>query len=280
MKFLIAIILSFSIHAELFDHQSQTIITLDQLEQIVPRRAHIVLGEYHDDPVIQKGQQKIIEAFMNKRQTPFSLSWEFLDFPDQAKVDHNLISFKNKSVDGKEFMLNFYPNGQYVNYLQPISSLIDYDGRLVAINAPRVWKRMITKDGLANLNTQYLPPNMEMGTANYEERFYMALGGGGHAPSEALIRYYEAQCYTDSTMAWQAEQNSEALNFIMVGSFHSDYGDGMVEQLKKVTDRDVINIKIINKAIFTEDQILTMKGDHPKYGKIADYLFIVEKESE
>lgn len=275
--FLILIALfSFSLKAQLFDMKAQAEISFEEFEMLVPKAAHIIMGEYHDDLVIQVGQKTIIESVVSKRTTDFTLSWEFLNFPDQSTIDQSLLSLKNKSLSDADFMKVFYPGGQYQNYLAPISTLKTYEGNLIGINAPRTWKRLITKDGLANLDPKYLPPNMELGTPNYEERFYAALGGGGHAPNETLVRYYEAQCYTDSVMAWQSEQNSSDLNFVMVGSFHSDYGDGMVEQLKKITNREVITIKVVNKNNYTEDQLTTLKSEHPKYGLIADYLYIAQ----
>lgn len=273
---IISIIFTINAAATIFDTFTQTEISFEELELRIPNAAHIVMGEYHDDLIIQVGQKEIIENIVSRRNTEFSLSWEFLDYPEQKMIDQNVMSLKNKSVSEVDFMKAFYPNGQYTNYLAPISTISKFEGNLLGINAPRVWKRMITKDGLENLDPQYLPPNMELGTANYEERFYAALGGTGHAPSAALVRYYEAQCYTDSVMAYQAETNARDLNFIMVGSFHSDYGDGMVEQLKKITSREVINIKVVNKNSFSKEKIEAIKKAHPKYGLIADYIYFAE----
>ena len=247
ISILFLLVFSFCSTAMIFDTNTQSEISFEELELRIPNTAHIVMGEFHDDLIIQIGQKDIIENILSIRNIEFSLSWEFLDYPEQSMIEQNVMSFKNKSVSDIDFMKVFYPNGQYTNYLAPISTITRFEGSLIGINAPRVWKRMITKDGLENLDPKYLPPNMELGTANYEERFYAALGGSGHSPSSALVRYYEAQCYTDSVMAYQTEMNSKDLNFIMVGSFHSDYGDGMVEQLKKITNREVINIKVVNK---------------------------------
>ena len=276
--FSLIISIIFSIHAAatIFDTNTQTEISFEELELRIPNAAHIVMGEYHDDLIIQLGQKEIIENIVSPRKSEFSLSWEFLDYPEQKMINENVMSLKNKSVSDVDFMKVFYPNGQYTNYLAPISTITKFEGSLLGINAPRVWKRMITKDGLENLDVQFLPPNMELGTPNYEERFYAALGGTGHAPSATLIRYYEAQCYTDSVMAYQSETNSKELNFIMVGSFHSDYGDGLVEQLKKITSREVVNIKVVNKNNYSKEQLEGLKKAHPKYGLIADYIYFAE----
>ena len=79
----------------------------------------------------------------------------------------------------------------------------------------------------------------------YFARFSEAMGGmGGHGPGAGaadtaaaraqLVRVYEAQCAKDETMAESIAANrGGGLVFHVNGAFHSDYGQGTAERVRR-----------------------------------------------
>ena len=101
---------------------------------------------------------------------------------------------------------------------------------------------------------------------------------GGHVNDEQLKAYYTAQCYTDSVMAFYLKSYAVApLNFLVVGSFHSDYDHGLPTYLRKVTNQKVHTIRILDfKGLNQTERGELLKAD-PKFGDKASLYLIMNK---
>jgi uncharacterized iron-regulated protein len=275
----------FSINAvdKVYDLKSQKFLPQSEWLEALPETGQIVLGEYHYNGEIQQAQGRIIDLVVQskKKEGRFSVAWEFLNYPDQEKIQESFLSFSQNEISGKDFIHQFFKPGpdeeesSSVVYLPFIEATKRHGGQFVGVNAPRSWKSVITKTGLSSLDPSLVPPIMELGSRFYFERFEEAMGG--HVSSEKLFRYYEAQCYTDSVMAWAMDEYMlHDLRFLVVGAFHSDYLDGVSLQLAKHSSLSTTTIKIVDATELSANELLELLQAHAQYGDIADYLYIVQ----
>lgn len=269
-----------SLNVKIYDTKSQKFISSLDLFIAVPRQGQLILGEEHYQEAIQKAEKDIIGGVLlaQFREINFSTCWEFLNYPNQKIITSTFLQFQKQliSISGlfEKLFIGLKPEVHH-SYRHLFDVTRSFKGKVIGINAPRKWKRVITKNGLASLDKKLIPANMELGGAFYKERFMKAIGN--HASPEKASYYFEAQSYTDSVMANSIQsvpQNN--LKFVVVGSFHSDYNDGLVAQLKKYNSGPTTTIKIINTTNFSEKEKENWLNPHPKYGVIADYIYMLD----
>lgn len=269
-------------HAKLQIHDLRTgeVISEEMLLDSLLERGTVVLGEYHYTPSLQKSQGQLIEKLVKARKAErnFSVGWEFLDYPEQAQIDTHLEEWKKGNIDNKTFLMKIFKTESSAKrhevYLPILESVRQLDGQLVATNAPREWKRKVTASGLGSLERQQMPERCEPGSELYLERFKVIMQD--HVPTEALMRYFEAQYYTDCVIAQSlATVSQHDLRFLVVGSFHSDYNDAVVLRLNQDWKEDVTSIKMVDGSNLSEEQLTKLIVPHEEYGRIADFLYII-----
>lgn len=253
----------------------------DQVLNAVPEEATIVMGEEHYNELVQMAEglvvAKVVEA--KNAKGAFTAAWEFLDYPVQDLITEAMNEWK-LSGDDQAFMMKVFENQSRAQshqvYMPFLKTVKDLGGELLATNAPRDWKKIITTTGLSTLDPSLIPPNMEMGSDGYFERFKLVMQD--HVPADKLQNYFEAQCYTDSVMSYQImSQSSFGLRFMVVGSFHSDYFDGLVENYKKQTNMPVITFKLVDGTELTATEIDELIKPDAQFGALADYILLLTK---
>lgn len=273
--------LSFASGVKIYDTQTQQFITSQELFKAIPEKGQLVLGEEHYQELIQKAEGDIIRGVLQakKLQNNFSTCWEFLNYPDQKVLNSHFLSFKKGLLSISDLFSKLFVSTKpqvHHPYRHLFNVTREFGGEFIAINAPRSWKRIITKSGLVSLDSNLIPENMELGGQFYKDRFVQAMGG--HVSEEKIPYYFEAQSYTDSVMTSvvQTEPNQD-LKFVIVGSFHSDFNDGLVAQLTKYNSAPTTTIKIINTKALSKKEIEGLLSPHPEYGFIADYIYMLSK---
>ncbi len=246
----------------------------------LPSQMHLVLGEYHYSETIQKAQSEMIKnvVSINDKAGKFTVGWEFLDYTNQEKIKNAFLEYKNDELSDDNFLRALFgensnpaDNATYLHIMKETKNL---NGDFIGLNLPRSLKKLITTNGLEALDPQYVPANFELGGANYYERFAETMGG--HVTEAQMKNYYAAQCITDSVMAEQLQKESlYDLTFTIVGSFHTDYNDGYVAQLKRTADLPIVTVKFIDTTELTQEEIDSFKIDDPLYGPIADFIFFL-----
>jgi uncharacterized iron-regulated protein len=261
---------------QIFDFNTRTYESLESLSQRLPSRAQYLLGEFHYNKKIQQAQADFISQMVQTHQSAkaFDVNWEFLNYKDHAKIQENFRLYSLNQITVAQF-LNTFNQGRGIAY-QPILEVIkEFDGNLYGVNATRLIKKQIIKGGLGSISSNDIPPNMDMGSDLYFQLFKKAMGG--HVNEEELKAYYLAQCYTDSVMSYHmTEFSTNPLSFLVVGSFHSDYGLGTAMALKKLGRHKVINLKFVDKAALSTDDLLQLLSPSRKLGKVADYLVLLD----
>lgn len=265
---------------EIHDLKTKQVITEEKLLSELNDKSQIVLGEYHYIDPVQKAEGDLIEKIVKakKAERNFTVAWEFLDYPEHERLSLEIEEWKKGTINDSEFLVRVFKTENAAKkhevYLPFFRALRDLDGQLVATNAPREWKKIITTKGIGALDPKLIPPQCGVGSDHYLERFKVTMQD--HVPADALIRYFEAQHYTDCVIAQSIETLSQHdLRFLIVGSFHSDYNDASVMKLKKVSGEDVVSIKIIDAEQLTHEELEEMKVPHARFGRIADFLYVI-----
>lgn len=242
----------------------------------------LVFGEYHYDKVVLKTHARLIWELVNREQlnNNFTVGWEFLEYDHQKQIDNAFSDWKSSKISDTQYLQKLFPNAKdpLINlpYLDFMSAAAKLGGQLVATNATRKVKKQLMDHGPSVLMGKDQPKHMLAGSKLYFQRFKKIMGG--HVPEELLQTYFLAQYYTDNIIGTYIENfNTYATTFLIIGSFHSDYNDGVVRYLKTYSKNEIISFKIINRSKFSNQQIQDLKKQHSQFGYIADYLVIAEK---
>ena len=262
-----------------FKSSKDQFISSQKMIEILPEKMHLILGEYHYTPIIQQAQAQMISDVVEAKslERSFTVGWEFLNYTDKTHIHNHFELYKNGQVTGEQFLKILFSNSkndQNLSYLPIIETVKKLSGDLIGLNLPRSLKRIVTQGGLDSLDPQYIPPHYEPGSASYLDRFKKTMGG--HMGGSNLMKYFEAQCLTDSILADQIiMQAAYNLSFMVVGSFHSDYNDGTVTQLKRISDLPVITMKFIDATSLSSEDIRSLTTPDEKYGSLADYIIFL-----
>ena len=119
-----------------------------------------------------------------------------------------------------------------------------------------------------------------MGNVGYHQRFIDIMEG--HVPKESIENYYAAQCLTDDIMAYTLQKYSNLpLLFLITGSFHTDYYDGVVDRIRvRLIDKSIAVIRLIDASDYDEKELDETFSEilHDKaYGNVADYVYFVNE---
>lgn len=237
---------------------------------------YIVLGEFHYDLPIQEAEGQIIQdvSALAPAVTK-NVMWEFLNVTDQQMID----SLYNEVMAGKltseEFILKTLGD-QNAPYASVISAARETRAGLIALNLPREQKQKVIKEGIQSIDPKFVPASHYLSGKNYYDRFVDSMGG--HVPAEKIQSYYVAQCLVDSVMSDTAVRRKADLNFLVAGSFHTDFFDGTVEKIKKLDSAKLSSVKIINLDSLSDEEKTAFENGDETFGTYADYLVFVRGE--
>ena len=251
-------------------HKSE-ISDLEFLSRIPKDQFNIVLGEFHYNKLIQKNQAKYIDMIVKNQnlQGLFSLGWEFLEYKFQNDINLAVKAYESKDISWDQFIARSIPgsSNKHIEYKSIIDNVVQLDGQLIATNATRLVKNILMKDGQESLSIIDTPHVWFNPTKNYFKRFEIAMGG--HADPVTLKKYFLAQHYTDAIIS--SKLNNTSLykhRFLVIGSFHSDYFDGVNRYLKG----NNILIKFVDRSLYTSSEWDALILNNSKFGMISDYL--------
>jgi uncharacterized iron-regulated protein len=281
MKIIITLFLtlcSYAAHAkveQVFDTKNQRTMPYVDFIKELPNHGFVVMGEFHNDPLIQTAQARVMshKVMVAGAREKFSFMWEFLNFTDQEKIDVLYGKYTNNQISMDDFFAQTVGTNNK-EYAPLFSSTKVWGGEVYGLNLPRDIKQIVVKDGIDAIDPALVPPNFNLLTDDYFARFKAAMGG--HAPQDLVKKYYVAQCLVDAVMSYHAVQNHNNLSFIVAGSFHTDFYDGTTLKLKALTAEPVTSLKFINANNLTEQDLAHFLAGHETYGQYADYIIITK----
>lgn len=263
----------------LWDPAQKTQLHLSELDQLASTPAVFVVGEEHYNPPIQKAEAWLMDRIANQlsEKHPLIFGWEFLNTGDRFAIDEHYSRYKQQDISTEEFLRQLFPAGPAsLEYAPVLETARQYQADLIPTNLSRAQKSPVTREGIEALDPTLLPDDFMLGSALYWERFQAAMGP--HPLPYPLENYFAAQSLTDEVMATELLKGSATRTRLLItGSFHSDYHDGVVASLKRrAKDRPVISIRIVDASTMTEDELFALMV-HPRYGAIADLLYVVNE---
>ena len=235
----------------------------------------LIISEQHGNQLHYAHQKLALEALAKTGACTVSVGLEFLDWTHQTDI----ANYFNGTMSEADFLKAAWGGEPWVDYKDQALFPKTTGGVLIGVNAPRSLTGAISKNGIDKLTDEQLkemPPQFELGTAAYRERFDAIMGE--HVPASALDRYFAAHSVWDDTMAWQTSEflraNPKHCLAIIVGDFHASWGGGLPNRLAA---RGVSNVTVISQvetADLSEVELSTELGPHPKYGVRADAIWL------
>jgi len=248
-------------------------------------RADVVLiGEQHDDPNTHRLELAVLEA-LAQRNVTVTLSLEMFERDVQPSVD----TYMSGSSAENEFLKSSRPWPRYVTDYRPLVEFARaHRWAVVAANVPRRIAADVAKEGkpavdsLNSADRSFAAADLQCPHDAYFDRFAEQMGGHQSSSSASADvtteRYYLAQCVKDETMAESIAAAFAKLDgrpgvvVHITGSFHSDYGEGTGERVRRrLAGRRVATISITPTENL--DTITPPPGDL----KRADYLVYTVK---
>lgn len=197
----------------------------------------VFFGEFHDDPGTHRLQLALLEAAAQRRPGVV-LALEMFERDVQPALD----AYLTGEINEEEFLARSRPWSNYNTDYRPLIEFAKERGiPVLAANVPRRIAARVSRGGLDTLSTlpdherPYLASEIICPRDSYHERFAAEMQGHPGMTEAVVMRFYQAQCVKDETMAesiteWLSS-HPDALVIHMNGYFHSDYGAGIPERV-------------------------------------------------
>lgn len=214
-------------------------IELAELGERVAGAEVVFFGELHNDPGTHQLQLALLEE-ISRHTDRVILSLEMVERDVQPLLDAYLAG----RITESEFLAESRPWSNYATDYRPLVEFARERGwPVLAANVPRPIAAQVSRGGLDTL--QALPTGERAFVATearcprdaYYARFVEAMGEHPGFDDAMVMRFYEAQCIKDETMAESIvaalEAHPGSLIVHMNGSFHSDFGQGVPERVAR-----------------------------------------------
>jgi len=227
-----------------YDTRAKEFADFEQLAAKASRADVVFFGEQHDDVATHRMQRALLES-IGRRRGDVVLALEMFERDVQPHLDSYLAGATTEDA----FLKLARP---WPNYARDYRPLVEYaksrGWKVVAGNVPRPMAGSVAKQGLVAIS-QLADSTRPWAAAAFEcpldddyfERFAKVMGGHAAPGLDAATttrQYYEAQCVKDETMAESVVRARSAaggapLVIHVNGSFHSDFGDGTAERVRR-----------------------------------------------
>jgi uncharacterized iron-regulated protein len=224
----------------MFEGRSGRVLTWADLFAGVAWADVVIIGETHDNLRAHELQRAMVEDAVNAFPK-VALSLEMLETDEQPLVDAYLAGeIDQATFEERTGSRDWGAKDSWKIFYQPaIDEVKTAGGRVVAANAPRKHVRLARTDGFAAIaalpadERAFVAVPSTLTPGRYRERFDEFMSGDP-AAVEAL---YRAQQTWDATMARsiaRALDSGSDKVIHLVGSFHSDWDGGLVDQLRRL----------------------------------------------
>lgn len=261
----------------------------------------VIVGEKHGFSPHHEQQLKVIQALQNlgfvvdvgMEHVPYTLQKPLNDFVSGQLSEDNFLSKLGWKKSSYSTCAEYTENEGYMDLLEPtpfdcyihtMRQATAFGGEARAINLPRSITSKVSRNGLDSLLPQeqkLLPPNFELGSQSYYERFReLMLSFGGHGPvtDEMIDRMFMSQSLWDETMSWQSllhmGNHPRHVMVIIVGDFHAAYGDGLAARFyaRGAQKVHVISQDIVSGA--SQKELDLLGKPHPTWGPAGDLVIL------
>lgn len=274
------VIVSSYVPERVYDSDRKRFTDFEAMLADLARADVVFVGEQHDDPNTHRLELAILEGLARRRgNLVFALEMFERDV-------QSLVSEYAAGTTGEEaFLKGSRPWPRYASDYRPLVEFAKSKGwPIVASNVPRRLASAVAKGGMAAVQTADGDPSLYAADRrcpedDYFDRFAETMtfhpmpGTEKMPPAEqrAMVqRFYESQCLKDETMAEsvvRAREKGSPLVVHVNGSFHSDFGDGAAERVRRRLPR----ARVLVVSILPVENLDTLKPTKQDR-KRADYL--------
>jgi uncharacterized iron-regulated protein len=226
---------------KIFDTNTNTDITLDQLIQGLEKYRIVMLGESHTSEPHHKMQLEIIKGLIESGSS-VCLALEMFN-PSQNQVLENFISGKLTEEEFLDQSTYFNTWGHNYRYYKPIFNYArEKKIKMFGVNIERDYASKIGRGGIESLSPEEKENIPKIDTTNVEHRFYfkVAMQGMDALSPVQFSRMYDAQCLWDAAMGdgaiKVAQENPKSIVAVLVGSGHVAYNLGIGKIIKNRSD--------------------------------------------
>jgi uncharacterized iron-regulated protein len=242
-------------HRQVFSDFERMLADLSQVDVIF-------VGEQHDDPYTHQLEAAMLDGF-RRRGIAVTVALEMFERDAQPALDAYLAG----TTSEEEFLKASRPWPRYSTDYRPLVEMAKTQGwPVLAANVPRRHAAAIAKtgrsalDGLSPSDRQSVARDLQCPNDAYFDRFTESMashavpGSAASSTSEDerranLDRYYLSQCVKDETMAESIAASVGRGKGPIVhfnGSFHSDFGQGTAERVRRrVEGRRIAIVSIL-----------------------------------
>lgn len=251
-------------------------VPFEALRDAASASPQVVLGEKHLTPSVQAAQARVILESAHASARVVDVAWEFLDYRDHERVAALHSDFLNGRISASQLLEAYFGSKTYESYVPILESARELNADLIPVNLSREEKAPVVKGGLQAADPSVVPQGFELGDDAYLERFKEAMGG--HSSPEQLSNYFAAQCLTDDVMALHfTALPKDHHRFLVTGSFHSDFKDGVVKRIKtRSAPEAALTVRFYDASDYTEKELeaaLPSLLVDPAYGQVADFVY-------
>jgi uncharacterized iron-regulated protein len=226
---------------KIFSAKEYKEISVSQFLSELSSSSVILFGETHDSPFDHYLEEDVFIR-LSKNNSNLTLSLEMFE----RDVQHYLDSYLSGDMTEEEFLKNSRP---WENYSTDYRNLVEFakknNIRVIASNIPRNLASIVSKNGPDSLNSisdikdffvkPFSTPD------DYKKRFYdffSMIQGGMPMSGMGKENMFLSQLFKDATMAYSINKeltdNPGYKIFMVCGEFHSDYYQGIYQQLKAI----------------------------------------------
>ncbi|HET7219311.1 MAG TPA: ChaN family lipoprotein [Vicinamibacterales bacterium] len=231
-----------------YDGRRQSFSDFEVMLADLARADVIFVGEQHDDPNTHRLEAAILDG-LRRRGAQLTVSLEMFERDVQPALD----SYLAGSSSEDEFLKSSRPWPRYATDYRGLVEMAKSERwPVVAANVPRRIAAQAAKGGPAAID-QLTPEDRAFTAAElrcpldaYFDRFWETMtghpiGGDGKGVTEerraTTERYFFSQCVKDETMAESIAARVDASGrrpvVHVTGSFHSDFGHGTPERVRR-----------------------------------------------
>jgi uncharacterized iron-regulated protein len=263
-----------------YDTQRKVFTDFETMEADLARADVVLLGEQHDDANTHRLETAVLEG-LARRRVPVTLSLEMFERDVQSSLDTYVAGTSGED----EFLKGARAWPRYATDYRPLVEFAkSQHWPVVAANVPRRIATEVARagrpavDSMAAADRPLAAADLQCPHDAYFDRFAKQMGDhpAGAAATESdsrTERYYWAQCVKDETMAesiaaaFAKQEGRPGVIVHVTGAFHSDFGDGTVQRVRRRLNGRRVSIV----SIMPVDSLdgLVPAGDDLKR---ADYL--------
>lgn len=263
-----------AVPARYVDPRTDSERTLQQVATELADADVVFLGEIHDSQAVHKAHLELIQA-LHLRRPAMAISMEMFE----RDVQSALYQYLQGLTDEATFLASSRPWDAYRTDYRPVVEWArSHRVPVIAANVPRPLAAKVSKEGLESVRGE---PHAAREVSTPDDLYFAAFKVEmGNLDSDAMRRYYAAQCLKDDTMAesivdFLREERQQGRTTMVVhicGRMHSDHRRGTVARVSSRQPDWKVRVLSVDEVADLRD------GMFQSHAGVGDYVILVPRQ--